>query len=375
MKLSNKKLAVFFTTGISLGTWAKVGNLSREVEIYNRLARHFQKIYFVTYGDSQEELKFRGMLDANIEILPKTMRFIPNRLYAFLLPLLYREVFRNVDVLKTNQMTGALSAVLTKLMYKKKLVVRCGYELLKNELIKKTPKYKVTFVFLLEWFVYKNADFIIASTNLIKEFIDNTFNRLRREVRVIPNYIDVAKFRPDKTVYKEKGRVCYVGRLEKMPKNILNLIEAISVLPLRLILIGDGSQRGAIEKLVKENNIDNIELLGSLSNNDLPRELNKSEIFILPSFFEGNPKALLEAMSCALPCIGTNVDGICDLIDHNANGYICETSVPALRNALVTVAGDEGLREKLAQNARQTILDKYSVDEILKRELDVYSIL
>ncbi|RKY68005.1 MAG: hypothetical protein DRQ24_12225, partial [Candidatus Latescibacterota bacterium] len=60
--LKDKILILFFTQGISLSIWDKVGNLYREIEIYNHLADYFKKIYFITYGESEEEFKYKKLL-------------------------------------------------------------------------------------------------------------------------------------------------------------------------------------------------------------------------------------------------------------------------------------------------------------------------
>ena len=73
--LKNKTLALFFTCGISLEIWRKVGNLEREIKFYNELAQCFKKIYFVTYGRNKE-FSFQDKLAKKIEILPKKL-FLP----------------------------------------------------------------------------------------------------------------------------------------------------------------------------------------------------------------------------------------------------------------------------------------------------------
>ena len=57
-------------------------------------------------------------------------------------------------------------------------------------------------------------------------------------------------------------------------------------------------------------------------------------VFILPSYYEGHPKVLLEAMSCGLPCIGTNVRGIREDVEHMKTGYLCETDHNSIADGL-----------------------------------------
>ena len=124
--LIDKTLALFFTTGVSLKLWHDTGMIDREVAIYNRLSRYFNQIYFFTYGN--EDLEFKEYLADNIIIIPK--RGITNNLlYSFMLPFVHYKILKKVDILKTNQMFGSWSAVLAKLIYQKKLVVRTGFTL------------------------------------------------------------------------------------------------------------------------------------------------------------------------------------------------------------------------------------------------------
>ena len=128
-KLKDKTLALFFTAGVSLKTWYDIGSIDREVAIYNELSKYFKHIYFFTYGGIEEEdQKFKSYLAENISIIPK--KYVSNSLvYSFMMPFIHRKILKDVDILKTNQMWGAWSAVLTKLIYRRKLVVRTGYML------------------------------------------------------------------------------------------------------------------------------------------------------------------------------------------------------------------------------------------------------
>ncbi|HEC93684.1 MAG TPA: glycosyltransferase, partial [Candidatus Atribacteria bacterium] len=118
-----------------------------------------------------------------------------------------------------------------------------------------------------------------------------------------------------------------------------------------------------------------VEFGGSIPNKDLPIELNKSEIFILPSFFEGNPKALLEAMSCGLACIGTDVEGIREVIKHKENGYLCKTDPKSIKEAILEILNDRELETKISQNARKAILENFSLEKILEKEIKIYQSL
>lgn len=367
MGLEKKKLALFFTCGISLGTWQKAGILAREIKPYNYLAQHFNKIYFITYG-GEGELGFKEKLAKNIEILPKRIS-LPSRLYQFLIPFLYRRELKDTDIYKTNQMGASLPAVLSKWLFKRKLIVRCGFERLKFMERDKKPSWRLWVIPFLERLAYGNADKILVTSLGDRQFVERRFKIPCLQIEVVPNYIDIDLFRPI-NLEKEKNRICFVGRLSP-EKNLFNLIEAISGLNAKLVIFGSGPLREDLEITARKAGAQ-VELRGNIHNHQLPEELNKSELFILPSLYEGNPKVLLEAMACGLPCIGANIEGIKEIIQHKKNGYLCETDSESIKRAIMKVSEDKSLQEKMGQNARKGILANFSLDKTFAKEKKIY---
>ena len=368
--LKNKKLALFFTKGISLEVWEKVGNLDREIKLYQKLASYFNEIYFFTYGD-KEESKYQKLFPENIKIFSKKWN-LSSSFYSLLLPLFYKEKIKEVDILKTNQMPGSWSAVIAKWLYKKKLVVRCGYEWLSFLEKQRKSWWKRIAAKFIEKIAYKNADKIILTSEKDKKFVIEKFKIAPEKIEVIPNYIDTDLFKP-LNFPKEKNRVISVGRLEEQ-KNLFNLIEAAGTLSVKLVIIGTGSLKEKLKNFAKERNA-KVEFKENIPNEKLPEELNRSEIFILPSWYEGCPKALLEAMACGLPCIGTNVEGIRDIIKHRENGYLCKPDAESIKKAILEVLNDKNLQQKISHNARKTILEKFSLEKILEKEIKIYQSL
>ena len=172
-------MALFFTRGISLRTWDKIGNLNREIKIYNELAGYFNKIYFFTYGN-KDDLDYQKFLARNIKIFPKKWN-LPSSIYSLLMPLAYRKELREANILKTNQMDGAISAVLAKWLYRKKLVIRCGYEWLSFLEKKRKVFLKRKAAYFLEKICYGNADKIILTSEKDKKFLEKRFRILPKK--------------------------------------------------------------------------------------------------------------------------------------------------------------------------------------------------
>ncbi len=368
MELTNKKLALFFTEGISLEIWEKVGNLDREIKPYKELAKCFNEIYFFTYG-KRDDLKYQAILPQNIRIFPNKWN-LSSKIYSFLLPFFYRKELQKVDILKTNQMGGSWTAWLAKFLFRKKLIIRCGHQWRWDLEKSKVKRWKILLVSLIEGFIYRKADAIIVTSTIAKKDIEQYYKILSSKIEIIPNYIDTDLFKRKKKK-KEEKRICFVARLVHR-KNLLNLLKSVDGLNVKLVIFGNGELREKLKKKTKEIKSAKIEFRGNIPNNLLPEELNKSELFILPSFYEGNPKTLLEAMSCGLPCVGTNVEGIKEIIKHKENGYLCDTDANSIRKAILKVLEDKHIRTTLGQNARRTILENFGLEKILEKEINIY---
>ncbi len=230
------------------------------------------------------------------------------------------------------------------------------------------------FVYITEWLSYSISNAIILTSEIDKQFVINTFKvKHNNKIKVIPNYIDTVAFEHSNNIGKKKSHLLFVGRLSK-EKNLLNLFEAIKGSKYILDIIGDGELKEEMKDYSLKNKI-NVNFLGRVPNNEMPEFMNKYEVFILPSLYEGNPKALLEAMSCGLAIIGTDVEGINNIIKHKENGYLCKTDSKSIRDAIDIVMRDDELRKQLGKNARQFIINHHAIDEIVKKEIDGYSTL
>jgi len=363
-----KNLAVFFTYGVSLIEWKRVGNLNRELKPYIELSDEFSKIFLVTYGQSLSAERV-GRLPENIFILCNKWK-LPNLVYSFLVPFIYYRELRSCSVLKTSQMNGSWAAVLTKIIHKNKLVIRCGYEWYDFAIRDKKSGWKKWLIKNIENFSYSFADSIIITSVSAKKFIEDVFKVDSSKVELIPNYIDTNLFKPEVSS-AVSGRIVFVGRFTTQ-KNIFALIDAVSQLEdVHLILIGSGELNGEITEYTSRLG-DRVELLGNIPNENLPAELNKAEVFILPSLYEGNPKTLLEAMSCGKPCVGANVEGISGLINHLDNGFLSDVTTDSIRDTLSIALQDKHLSEKIGKKARDYILDNHSFSSCIAKEKALY---
>ena len=191
----------------------------------------------------------------------------------------------------------------------------------------------------------------------------NTY--LRRRNTDLPNF---SKFK----INFEYLKIIFYRFIEY--KNLDNLIESFkNVADFSLDIIGEGKLKLRLDQKIKDLKLqDKIKFLGVFPNSELPRILNQYNIFILPSFTEGNPKALLEAMSCGIACIGSNIPGINQIIKHKKNGYLCNFDSLSIANAIKEINGDPILREELGKKAREFVVNNCSLEKIVEKELKIY---
>lgn len=161
-------------------------------------------------------------------------------------------------------------------------------------------------------------------------------------------------------------RVVFLGWLEEK-KGIIELIRgfaAISQKEVVLDLIGDGHLRNQAEALAIELSVaDRVVFHGWKSGNARDEILAAADIFILPSFWEGLPNAMVEAMATRLPVIVTPVGTITSYIKDGENGFFVEPrSVPAITAALDRLIEDDTLRRRLADAAFETARKEFSVE-------------
>lgn len=375
-----------FTFGNSLNWWYKTGLINREISLYKELAQKGVDINFLTFGDNKD-LEYTELISP-IKVYPtkrylKSNQLIIKFIRSFLLPFKLKKLFQNIDIIKTNQIRGSWIACISKIFFKNKIIIRAGFELLTNHKlffrrqgIKRYLKYLFRYlvIFMIELFAYRLADEIILTSEQDIDFIVKCF-RLKKKLKKnhihhFFNFVDENMFRNLELEKKDK-HVLFIGRLSHV-KNLESLFQSIKELDgITLDVIGRGPDEERLKNLVRDMNV-NCHFLGVFPNDDIPKILNHYHIFILPSLSEGNPKALLEAMSCEIACIGTNVKGIKNIIQHEFNGYLCETNSKSIKNAINALYNDSYLRKNIGNNARKFILDNCTLKILVNKELELY---
>jgi len=169
-------------------------------------------------------------------------------------------------------------------------------------------------------------------------------------------------------------RVCCVGRLNEQKGHTL-LIEAVAKLvregvDVQLVLVGDGELRGAIEKRIAELGMQaNVTITGWASGDVVRREILASRAMVLPSFAEGLPVVIMEALALGRPVISTYVAGIPELIEPGVCGWLApagsvDATAEAIRECLAT---DVKTLTRMGAEGRRRVLAMHDVRESARR--------
>jgi glycosyltransferase involved in cell wall biosynthesis len=172
---------------------------------------------------------------------------------------------------------------------------------------------------------------------------------------------------------KEKETVItFVGRLAA-PKEPVVLLESLKKFPhAKALLVGDGPMRPELEAYIAQNQLsERASILGMRS--DIPEILAASDIFVLPSRWEGLPLVIIEAMFAGLPIIATDVGGVSELVQEKINGFLIPRSdVAALQRALAQLIADKTLREEMGEKSRQRALKQFTMERMLAQYEKLY---
>ena len=229
--------------------------------------------------------------------------------------------------------------------------------------------------------ILKNADAVIALTEDMKREVQKIYDR---EVFVIPNGIDLERFENlskedlrSELEIKEGKIILFVGTLRPV-KGVRYLIEAMKIVTdknknKRLFIVGDGEERGYLESLVRNLNIERyVTFVGKVPNEEVPEYMGASDVFVLPSLSEGFPVTVIEAMASGLPIVATDVRGLSEIIKNGENGFLVKpkNSIEIAEKVLLLLEDDE-LRRRISRNNKEEV-KRYSWENIVENLKEVY---
>jgi glycosyltransferase involved in cell wall biosynthesis len=174
----------------------------------------------------------------------------------------------------------------------------------------------------------------------------------------------------------EDVAVGVVARLEP-PKGVEVFIRAVAqipaTVPVRALLVGDGSLEGRLRTLAKELGVSEHRLRFLGLRHDIPRLLSAFDLFVLPSHWEGLPGAIMEAMCAGLPVVASRVGGIPELVQEGLTGHLVPPGDPdALVHAILYLAQNPTARIRMGEAGFARITADFSLDQMVKRTEEIY---
>ena len=207
-----------------------------------------------------------------------------------------------------------------------------------------------------------------------------------RPIEVIPNFVDTERFSPASTrdrarfddAFADAGGdpadrgapVLFHVSSFRAVKRVTDLVEVLAGLrrqaPARLMLVGDGPERGRLMQRARELGVArSICLLGARA--EFVDYLRHADAFVLPSESESFGVAALEALSCGVPVVAYRVGGVPEVVDETTGRLVEPFDIAALTKAALEIVSDAGTRESMGRAGRRRVEEKFRREPALAR--------
>ena len=215
---------------------------------------------------------------------------------------------------------------------------------------------------------------VIYSPSLLKEW---NLEKYRNKIYIShEHFLDFNKFKITRKFNKRSKIVGYIGRLSE-EKGILNFIQSIPGLlkemkDLEFLIVGEGPLKDEIELYLGENKLhEKVRLVGWISKENLPSYYNKLNMIVIPSYTEGLPNVMLEAIVCGTPVVANSVGVISDIIKDGETGFIIEDNNPeCIKKTIIRALQDPNL-EIIIENARKYVIKEFTYEAAVNRYKEI----
>ena len=198
---------------------------------------------------------------------------------------------------------------------------------------------------------------------------------LTKDIRVIPNFLDCAVYRRNARIARSGPTVIHASNFRPV-KRVGAVVEIFRLIrervPARLVLLGDGPDRPAVERRVAELGLQHaVEFAGET--HDLVDRLSAADVFLLPSEQESFGLAALEAMACEVVVVASRVGGLVEIMDDGTTGYLCAPDdVAGMAARAIAVLEDAELRTRIGIAAAEKVRIEFCADLIVPQYEQYY---
>jgi glycosyltransferase involved in cell wall biosynthesis len=354
------------------------------------LARRGHEVSIITRRLSEAHAR-RERLDGYAVIRVGPTGLAPINKYL-MLPAMIRTIIRtrrNFDVIVVSdfKVLGPISVMISRLIGKRCLLraASCGemdgsYAYMYDERPRPLRRMIITLLVKPRNVVIRAADrFLSISSAITRELVDNYVDP--NKIIEFGNGIDLQRFRPVTVDGKSELRrqlnlpsghvYIYTGRLAR-GKGLQTLLEAWNVFArsqanVHLLLVGScqgfsmDCEKELRDYVCAHKLVDSVHFTGEV--HDVERYLQASDVFVFPTESEALGNAAIEAVACGLPCIGSNVGGVPDVIYHNVNGLLVPVGdVDAIIEGLIALHDQRDLLDRFSAESRRIALRNFNLD-------------
>lgn len=309
--------------------------------------------------------------------LPKMGWLLNRRSASALLNRLVRD--EGLDIVETHDWTGPSAGMRLHCP----LVVRChGSATYFAHLLKEKVRPSVRWA---ERIAIHRADAVVAVSRFTARITAQLFG-VRREIGVIPNGVNINRFRPGQSGEIEPHTILYFGTLVRK-KGVLDLCRAFSRVveaepQARLRLVGrdaadartgSPSTWALCKELLSPDALDRVEYMGAKPHDDIQTYIRKAALCLFPSYAEAMPVSWLEAMACAKPIIAYDVGWASEVVKHKLTGLLVATGDRgALASAMRNILADPMLGASMGNAGRAMAETNFTADSVAKKTTDLY---
>lgn len=224
-------------------------------------------------------------------------------------------------------------------------------------------------------YLFDHADSVIALSVAWKDFIEKISTN--SNIYIIYNGASLSKFE-HKIDNGGEIYISFMGRLGER-KGTYDLLVAFKKLSsefpqVHLLLGGDGDIN-KVKQIVEDEKLSSlVHVIGWVSGTEKIDVFSKTDIYVLPSYNEGLPGSILEAMAAGAPIVSTTVGGIPEAVIDGKNGLLIQAGdIDSLHNALSTLCSDKSLRENMGMESKKLIATKFNIKDIVTQVQSVYN--
>ncbi|GAA0480954.1 N-acetyl-alpha-D-glucosaminyl L-malate synthase BshA [Salinibacillus aidingensis] len=231
----------------------------------------------------------------------------------------------------------------------------------------------------------EESDCVTTVSNSLKKQTEDLVG-VRKHMNVIYNFVDERDYKRDQShelkenlgIKEYEKVVIHISnfrKVKRVPDVIRVFANIVDKMPARLLLVGDGPEYIAVRELVRELGIEeNVLFLGKQEN--VSELFSIADLKLLLSEKESFGLVLLEAMAGGVPCIGTNIGGIPEVIQNQETGYVCSVQdIDTISSKAVKLLSDEDLWKQFSNAAKQRVHREFASERIVQQYEQLYESL